>query len=245
MSDPIHHFGHRSGLGARRNGRSVDHDDCQPKGAGGHDLGIGPRPPCIFGNHKINAVISHQSEIVFDREWPARDQHMVVGKRRNGCRCIDQSQQIKMLRIGREFLQMHTPHGQHDAARGLIKRGNRPCDVRHMGPVVLRLCVPRRSGQSHQIDIRLGASGHGIAAHLSRKGMGGVNHMGDLVCAQIRHQPGDASEPTDTLRQGLALGPFDATRKTHSSAQTRLSRRFGKGCGFGRAPKDQEVRLHV
>ncbi len=245
MTQPVHYLRHRMRLLPIRHSRAVDHDDRQAKTAGGGDLGIGTGTTSILGHNQINAMLLHQCKVVSFGKRPARHQHMVIRKGRQVFGWIDQTQKIEMLRIRRELHQMHPTDGQHDADGGLVQGGHSTRNVRHTGPGISGLRTPRLAGQCDQRNVSLSASLHRIPTHLRGKGVGRINHMGDLFIAHVRNQSVDPTKSADTLGQRLALGPLDTARKADHTGQPRFCGSVGKGGGFGRTGKDQEVGAHV
>ena len=245
MTQPVHHLGHAMRLSPLRDCRSVNHDDRQAQRAGSGDFGIGSGAARVFRHNQINAVFPHQRSVVRFGKRPARHKHMVIGKGWRGLGRIDETQQVEMLRVGRKLRQMHAPHGQHDALGRLIQRINGPCNVGHLGPAISVLRRPRLSGQCQQRHIRLCAGGHRIPAHLRRKGVGGVDHMCDLLGTQMLHQPINTTKTPDALWQGLTLGPVHAASKANRPVQSHFRSSVGKSRGLGRPGKDQEVGAHV
>lgn len=245
MTQPVHHLGHRMRLLPVRKAGSVDHDHRQGQRTGGCDLGICARPSGVLGNNQINAMRLHQRKVVRFGKRPARHQHMVIGKGWWVFGRVNQTQQEKMLWVRRKLSQMHAPHGQHDTPGRLVQGIHGPRYVGHTGPAIPVLRRPRLSGQSNQRHIRLDTGIDRIPAHLRSKRVGRVDHMRDLLGAQILHQPIDAAKAADALGQRLSLRPVDASGKADRPGQARLRSGIGKTRGFGCPGKDQEVGAHV
>mmetsp|Transcript_29006 Transcript_29006/g.55661 ORF Transcript_29006/g.55661 Transcript_29006/m.55661 type:complete len:246 (+) Transcript_29006:2163-2900(+) len=245
MINPVHHLGHAIRLRPRGDHGTVDHDHRQVQGTRGLDFGIGPGAAGILGHHQINAVLRHQRAVIRGGERPARHQHMVIGKGRRDLGRVNEAQQIEMLRIGREVLQMHPPYGQHHAGRWSVQCAHGTGNIGHVGPIIARLSAPRCADQRDQGYARLRTGLHRIAAHLGGKRVGRIDHMSDLFCAHIRHQPLHTAKAAHPLRQWLPLWARHAPGKAHNAAQPHLCGSIGKGRRLKRAPEDQEVRLHV
>lgn len=224
--------------------RAVDHDHGQAKAARCGDLCNRTAAAGILGNDKVDPVVLHQRRIALCSERSPIDGHSAGGEGQRRVRRIDQSQNIVMLRVRRELGQMHPANSQKNAGRGSLQRGNRPCDVRCMGPEIAVLRLPRGAGQGNKRHTRLGTGGNRIAAHLCGKGMGGVDHMGDRFGFQIADQPGLPAKSADAQWQRLAFGSRYAPREGQGRGQTQIDQPGAQCGGLGRAAKDQKVGRH-
>ncbi len=241
MRHPIQNLARSEGLRTVWNGRTVDHDDRKAKRAGGSDFGVSPSSTGILGYDNIDSMISHQGLIISLRERSTRHQDLSRRQRKCSFRWVHQTQQIEVLRVGRELCQMHASNGQHDALRGEVQRRDSARDVGHMGPNVTRFRLPWRAGQSDQWDISQGAGDHGIAAHLRGEGMGRVNQMRNGLRTQKLRQPVHAAKAANPLGQGLTYGAFNPTREGYGAGDSCVGQRACERCGFRCAAKDQEV----
>jgi len=244
MIDPVQNRSHVMGLGAAGQCGSVDHDHRDSKGTGGQQLGLRAGSARVFGDTTRDPVVAHQRQIAIGGEWPAIQHDLMIGKRQRSIGRINQAQQIEMLRVGREFGQMHPADGQKNTLGRAVQRGNGPGDVGHMGPVVLRGGLPRRAGQRDQRRAGLLGGDNGVVAHLRGKGMGRVNHMGDVMVADIARQPIDPAKPARALRQRLADRSGYTTCQRYGSGQPNAVHCVAQGCGFGRAAQDQGIDVH-
>lgn len=245
MTQPGHHLSHAMRLCPGRDVGPINHNDRQAKRPRCRDLGISSGAARVFRNHEINTVLLNEFSVVRFRKRSARHQHMVIGKRWGAFGCVHKAQQIKMLGVRGKVAQMHATNSQHHPTRRDIKRRGSTSDIGHAGPIVPGLLDPRGAGQRNQRYLRLRTGKGGVAAHLRRKWVGGVNYMCDFFGLQIIGQPVDTTKAADTLAQGLAFGTFDATCKTYDALQFVSGRGVGKGSRFGGPTKDQEVGAHV
>ncbi len=228
-----------------RHGGPVDHDNGHIQRTGSGNLGIGPGAPRILGNDQVNLVGPHQGQIIFDAERTPVNDHMGVRQRQRRLWRVDQPQQVKMLRIGRKLCQMHPAHGQHHPLRRAVQGRNGARDIRHMGPAVAGFCDPRRPRQSHQRNIRHLACLDRVHGHLNGERVRGVDHMGDVVDADVFGQPLWPAKPPNALGQGLADRAIHAPSERNRSRQATVMDQTAKGGGFGRASQNQQVMCHV
>lgn len=229
---------------AERHFWAVDHDHRQAKVAGGDDLGHCTVAPGILGNHNFDLVVLHQRGIALDGKGPPVDGDGAVWEGQSPPGRIDQAQDILMLWGSSEPGQMHPAHRQQHARRRSVQCLNRACHVGHMGPEVAVLSQPRSASQGDERHIDFGAGGDGVEAHLSGKGMGGVDHMSNGLCLQIAGQARRAAKSANAQRQWLAFGPCDPPRQRQGRAQLQIRQPAAKGGGFKRAAKNQEVGPH-
>ena len=187
----------------------------------------------------------HQGQVVRHREGAARLHDSVVGKGQHAVRRINQPQQVEMLRMGGKVVQMHPTNRQHDPCSGTLQRAHGTRDVRHMGPAVAALRLPRRARQRDQRHARLGAGRHGIAAHLCGERMGGVDDMRDAMRAHICDQPCNTTKSPHTLGQRLLHGLFNAARVGNHTTNRIVTQGPAQRGRFGRAAKNKKVGAHV
>lgn len=244
MIDPVQNRSHIMGLVAAGQCGSIDHDYRDSKGTGGQQLGLRAGTTRVFGNGTGDAVTAHQRKITLGGKGAAIQHDLMIGKGQRPVGRINQAQQIEMLRVGREFSQMHPPDGQKDTLRRPVQRGNGTFDVGHVGPVVLCGCLPRRAGQRDQRCAGLRAGDNGVVAHLRGKGMRRVNHVGDAVIVDVPRQPFSAAKPARALRQRLADWSRNTARQRYGAGQPHAVHRVAQGCGLGRAAQDQGVDVH-
>ena len=245
MSDPIDHFVDTVGFRARRQLRSVDHQDRQVQIAGGVKFRARAISARVFRHDQINAVMLQKCAIRVAIKRPARDQNVVVWKRRRNVGRIHKTQDIVMLRRDIEGGDFGSPDGKENAFPRGIKGLSGAVDVCRVGPEVIFAGQPGGTGQGDQRYLGISACHNGIAAHLSGKGMGGINQMRNFFFGKVGGKTIGAAIAANAGRDRLAVGACDAAcigkRRRHAKpCNTR-----GQGAGFGGATKDQEVRVHV
>lgn len=245
MIQPIQNLFGRGDLRAIWNSGSVDHNDRVSKRPRGGDFGVSPRSARVLGHDDVNAMSLHQGLIGGLRERPPRHQNMRVRQRQGVFGRVHQTQKVEVLWVRREFRQMHTPYGQHDALNGLVKGSDGTRDIAHMGPGVAVLRNPRGPSQSQQRHVRTRAGLNRMAAHLGCERMCGVDHVGDRLVAQIGAQSVYAAKPSDPLGQRLADRSFHPACEGHSAVEARVSDGSSQGRRLKRAAKDQEVDGHA
>lgn len=225
-------------------GGPVDHDDGQAQFPRGRDLGHSARAAGILRDDKLCPMVLHQGAVACYRKRPAIHDDLRIWQRQGRLWRIDQPKQVAMLRVRREFGQMHPAHGQHHPRCRAVQRRNRASNVPDVVPVIPRLRRPRRAAERDQRNVGLRAGCDGVAAHLCGKGMGGVHNMADPVVFQISPKPLDTAKPADPQRQGLPLGARDTAGQRQRARYAGLGQTQRQGRGFCRASKDKEVCCH-
>lgn len=239
MSQPVQNLIDRRQLVPGRQAGAVDHQDRHTQPPRSIQLGACTRTACVLRNNQFGAVVSHQRNIVFNREGPARDHNTRVGQKYS-FRFIDQTQQIMMLRPSREILQMHSTYSQKHAPSGTVKRRYSCRDIRHTLPAIALLRAPSRSGQGGKRNIRRFARSYGIGTHLCCERVRCVDDMRDGVIADVSGQPIDSSEPTHANRQRLRARIVHAPGIGVDCIHPPFGKAASKGVGLGRAAKKQE-----
>lgn len=245
IQQPAHNFISAVHFMARRDIWAVDHQYLDVKVPGRINLRARPAAARILGNDKINAVLTQKRKIVFVRKRASGDNRMMVGKGQRFGWLINQSQQIKVLWIVGELGQVHTTDSQKNALwrAGQLRRriGNihssRPAVIFRWHPWCARQCDQRSSGFRTRPNR--------VATHLRGKGMGGVDHMSNLVFTDKSRQSIGSAKSTNARRQRLGFQRLDPSSEGHNGLNTGLGQFARQGTGFDRAPKQQEVLDHV
>ena len=245
MNQPIHHLLGRRDLLPGRDCRAVDHDHRQAKPTRRLDLGVGTRAASILGNDDLDPVSLHQRRIRFGAIGATRDDRLGLWQRQRPFRRIDEPKQIEMLWVRRKVGQMHAANRKHDPLARPAKCGDRPGGIRNPLPSIAGFFGPRRARKSDQRNVGLLAGHNRIPAHLCGEGVCRVDHMGDPMGLEMLNQPLDPAKTTHTLRQGLAHGPFNPSRKRNRSSNPGLRHPPREGRGFGRSAQYEEVRRHA
>lgn len=242
MIQPSHHFGHGPHHASLGQGGAVDHDHRQAQDTRRDQLGLGPHAARILGDDMADPMRAQKLLIVHGGKRPARQNHRAIWQRRLFGR-IDQPQQI-VMRAGGKSAKVLLANRQENPRRDLGQRGNRGIDINHMQPSVARLCAPFRALQANQPNPRNRAGRNGIAAHLTCKGMGCIDHCADLLGPQVIDQALYATKAANPRWQGLGDGGLGAPR----IGKHRIGPNFGEGAGqragLAGAAKDKAAR-HV
>ena len=238
MIQPLQDLRHAGKTGPWRQGGSRHHDHRQIQGAGGGQLGLGPDSTGVFGDDDVDAVVAQQSKIAGHVEGTAGDHGGAAGQQ--GCgRFVDQAQQIVVLRRAGKDANMLAADGQKHAG-GLLWQGL--CcvvNVLHLAPAGFHR--PRRAFQGGKGQVQRGASLKGVTAHLGGKGMGGVDHMGDLFVAQPFGQAIHAAKATYALGQGLGHGYCGATGIGKHRVDPGIGQAFGQKARLGGAAEQKDA----
>ena len=225
--------------------RAVDHYDWEAEITSSCDFGVSACAPSVFRDDDLNSESFHQCPIRSRVERPAVHDHLCFRQGQGVLGRVDQTQQVEMLRVRSELGQMHAPNGQHHARARSIQGLYGAWNIQDMPPVVTHDRRPRFARQNAMSNTHLDRRLSGIQAHLARKRMGGVNHMGDAFVSKVSRQPSHAAEPSDALRQRLAERAFDSSGKGHNTVEAGVGRLPREDGRFGRSGKDEEARVHV
>ena len=223
---------------------AINHHNGNAQITRGLNLGIGAAPTCIFGHQQFDIMFAHQRDVVRSAKRSARKQGCRLGQGQGFC-FVHKAQQILMLGRTGKFCQMHASYRQHDigfrhALQVLCRSLNRWNAV----PLIPIHTFPRWARQGAQLCARFMAGVDRIHAHLTGKGMGGINHMRHLFATQIFGQSLRTTISADTFWQRLGFGTFHAARIGQGSRDICRSDQFGQIRGLGRASQDQKVCAH-
>lgn len=241
MIEPVQHIGHLMELLPGGQDRAVDHKDRNAQTARRRELGRGSISARVLADHKIDAMLAHQCGIALDRERPAGHDHGPVRQGQPTNRRVDQAQEVVMLRLGREFGQVHPAKGEEDPALFPRKRLNSLWNTRHHLPDIARTGLPGGTGQRHERYARLPRRGDGVPAHLSGERMCGINKMRDVVQAKVLRKASRSAEAAGPDRNRLRTRAFDPAGIAQDRTLAPFGERMGQGRRFRGAAKDQDV----
>lgn len=241
MTQPLQHLGHAPHLAPGGDHGPVHHDNRQAQPARCVQLGLGTCSAGVLGHHQVHPVPAHQRGVAFLVERTARDDDGVLRQWWQGGWRIDEPQDVMVLRLEREFRELHATQRQHDDLRRSVQCGDCRAHIGHRMPAVAGARTPGRPGQRQQGHARLRGGGNGIAAHLSGKGMGGVDDVGDGVIMQILHKTCHATEAADAHGDWLRFGLADPAGIRQDSTLAPLGQATCQRAGFEGATKDQDI----
>lgn len=195
--EPLEHRLHR------RNGRPcrqygpLDQDH----GASQLPRGIQFGPPAaaagVLRDEQGDRVLLHQRQVPFERKGAAIDHNNTL-LRRETHPGIDHPQQPPVLparlQKGGDLL---PPDRQKDPLRCFGQCRNCRGNVGHRVPTIARLWLPRGTLQRNEWNSGGSARGNGVAAHLSGKRVGGIDHVGDALFPQVSDQSLHSPKTTD------------------------------------------------
>ena len=244
MSQPIEHRWNVVDLVPWGWQRPVDHQDRNAQRPCRSDLGVSASPAGVLRDHKLYPAALHQPLIRGGIEGSSIQDHFGIRKRKRLGRWVDETQEVAVLGIGRKVSKMHAPHRQHDPLARPIQRSNSACDVRDVLPIVACDGRPSGAGERCQWNASLCTGDNGISAHLHRKRVRCVDHMGNLVRLKILHQPRHAPKTPYALRQGLTEGALDPSRKGYRGVLVSLCHGARERRRFGGTTEDQRIKRH-
>lgn len=239
MSQPRQNLVHAARQMARGQGGPVDHNDRQMKHPRSSELARSASATCILGDDVSDRMVTHQHRIARHVKGSARDDRAGLTQRyRAG---IDKAQQVVMLWPAGECGKVLFADGQKDTRRLVGQGGHAGIDIRHMGPVVARFRLPRRTLQRNHRGACQVAGLHGIAAHLGCERVGGIDDMGDGIALQIAHQTIHAAKAADPCRQGLRHGSVGASRIGKHRIRAALSQTLRQSASLGGAAEQKDA----
>jgi len=223
---------------------AVNHYDGNAQVTCGRDLGIGAEPACIFGHQQFDIMFEHERDIVLGAERSTGIQGGCLGQGQS-FGLIDKAQQILMLGRTGKFGQMHTANRQHYI--GFIQSLQIFSSLPKCWNVVPLIAIhagPGRARQRAELGSSFATGFDRIRAHLTGKGMGGVNYICHFFGKQIFGQSLRSPISADTFWQRLRFGAFHAARIGQGRRDIRLGDQFGQIRGLGRSCQDQKVCAH-
>lgn len=243
MTEPRHHVSHRAKAGAFGQGGAIDHDHLKAKAAGRDQFGLRARAARILGDDNLDGMIAQQGKVILHLERSTGVDDLCVRQGLGFGLLVNQTQQIVVLRPDHKAGQVLASDGQKDPGRVLRQGGCSGGQVGDHGPMVAGLRLPRGALKSREGQVKVVARGGGVVAHLGRKGMRGVDDMGDVLVAQISDQARYAAKAADAQGQGLGY----RVGRTPGIGKDRVNPGFGKGTGqearLGRAAEQKDA-LH-
>ena len=239
--EPLQHLGDAPDLIPRGQRRARHHQHGHTERARCVQFGLRATATGVFAHHKVDPVCAQQGDVARLVERAARDDDRVLRQGRRLVGCIDESQDVVVLRLHVESDQVHAAQRQQHALWCAAERCGSSRQVGHGLPAVVRLGLPGLACQRQQGNASLRAGCDGIGAHARRKRMGGVDDVGHAFVLQMTYEASHTAEAADThgnrLRSGL--------RHPAGIRQRGVLATFGQGqrqrTGFGRAAQDQDI----
>lgn len=190
--------------------RPVDHDDRQSEHARGFEFRSGSLAAGVLGDDERDRVLSQQREIAIERKWTPRLHGCCVRQRQWLGGRVHETKQVVVLRTGRKRSEVLPADREKDALSIFGERCHGGGDIAHLTPVVAGYGRPCRALERDMQHAALGAGEDGVAAHLGREGMRGVDQVRDALALEIVDEPRDAAETTNPRRKGLQGTPSRA-----------------------------------
>ncbi len=184
---------------------------------------------------------AHQGDIARLVERAARDDDRVLRQGRRLVGCIDESQDVVVLRLNGESGQVHAAQRQQHALRCAVERCGSSRQVGHGVPAVTGSGLPGLACQRQQGHAGLRAGCDGIGAHARRKRMGGVDDVGHAFVLQMAYEAGHTTEAADAHGNRLRPGLGHPARIGQRGAFAAFGQRQRQGTGFGRTTQDQDI----
>ena len=183
--------------------RPRDHNDGQAERAACIDLGARAIAAGIAGDNPGDAARSQHLQLTVKRERAARHDDISL-KWQCALGRIDKSQCVRVLRLLGERGDMLSADCEEDARRSLGQGRNGGREIRDLIPLITGHFDPRGAFESDQRRSRFGTGRDRIAAHLRRKGVGGVDDMRDTFLPDVIGKSAHAAKAAGAGRQRLS-----------------------------------------
>ena len=237
MTEPAHDFVHVPRNVSFGQMRPLDQDNRHTQLARGCELCARSIAARVFGNDMGDAMRAQQGQVAFDCERATRQQSLNLQQWQCSFRGIDEAQQVEVLRPGGEGCESLFANREEDPGGSLRQSRNGGLYIAHVSPVIAGFCDPRQAFIGDKRRSGLGARKDGMAAHLRRKGMRGVDDVRDLLSVEGADEPVDPAEATHARRQWL----FNGHRRASRIGENRGHCCFGQGqCYPGRLGRAAE-----
>lgn len=244
-SHPLQNSLRRGHFGAFGQFGSVNHYDRKAQRTRSFDFGGRTGAAGVFADNNVNAMFLKQRRVARNVKGSARNNNRVAGQGWWHIGCIDQPQNVVMLRLGGKGVHMQPSKRQHHALRRTVQGSDGTIHIGHNLPVIARNRFPSGSRQRQQMRAGIAASLKGIPAHLRGKRVCGVDDMRDLLVAYVSRQTIWTSKTSLTGRNGLCFRGGNTARVAERGLQTCGRHQSRQGAGFGCAAQNQEVLRHV
>lgn len=242
MTKPLHHRSHASRDGSLRDHRAVDHHHRQAQGPGSGDLGHGPLASRILCHDDLDPVVAHQGAVAGQVKGPARNDGSGIRQRQGARGRIDKPEEVMVLRPGCEGVEMLPADGKEHPLCRSGKGCNGGWNIGDLRPLIPFASDPGRTFQRDQRNLRGGAGGHRIRAHLRGERVGRVDDMADAFGHQIGGKALSAAKPADPHVDRLTHGCFRAPGVGIDPRQPRVGNGAGHEIGLGRAAQQKNAR---
>jgi hypothetical protein len=224
-----------------RHGRPVDEDDGHRKSASRIQFGPRASAASVFGNDVVDLEALEKLKIALHCKGSTSEDDFGVGQSQFSGWPINDPQQIKMLRFGRERGERLFADREKDAGWMIWQRyygsGNIGCAV----PPIAGAWFPSGTLEGDQLRVGLGASAHRVTAHLGGKWMGRIDHVRDAFVAQKGNEARDTTEPPDTGRERLADGSSRAPCIRENARDGSAAQGARQLTCFGRAAQQEDA----
>ncbi len=221
---------------------AFDHENRQAERAGCLDLGYRGRSAGVLGENSPNAMLAEQADIAFGSEGAARLQDDGIRQARRRFRHVDQTDNVSMLRGGKQLGKSKPAHAAKYGAGLLSYCGDGGSNIRDLDPVVFWLFFPSGPLDRKKCNICCGSRLDSIAAHLAGKRVGRVNEDADVLFAQIVHESRNAAKPANSHRYRLRKGRSSPASKRQDGIETRVrGEQSRKRARFRRTSQDENA----
>lgn len=241
MSEEGHHLIEAVRDPAGRQRRPVDQDHRKPQRPRRVELGPRSRAAGILGHDDLDVMGAKKRRISGLGERAAGDDDRSLGNGQGMLWRIDQPQKVVMLRLCREGRQILPADRQEDPRRCIRQFRRGGGHVAHMSPVVAGAGGPGRALEGAKRHACGATCGDGIPAHLHRKGMGRIDHMGDILVPQVALKALSPAEAADSCRQGLRHWRLGAAGIGKHGVDSRGGERVGELARLGRAAEKKDA----
>lgn len=226
---------------ARRQSRSLQHDDRQAKRARRLQLGNGPGAARIFRDDVRHTMGFEQGLISGLIKRATGNDDLMARQRQARKRGIHQPQDVVMLRGCGKCADVLLADGEKHTLRSPAKRGNGLIVIRHADPAIASPCLPGRTLEHAIGDAGFAGRGARIQAHLRCKGVGRVDQVRDIVRTHIGRQSFNPAKAANAGGQWLADGLAGAASIGEGCPRALRSQGFCQLRSLARASQYEDI----
>ena len=239
MSQPCQGVIQGVDFGPRQACRPIDHHDGQLQCTRRQQLRARALTARVFAHQARNRMSLQQRQLIGQDKRTAR-QHRVLMRQGDGFgQGFNQTQQVVMLGLRQKMWQLQPTQRQKNTLRRASQGRHSSRDIGYGLPTVARFRLPWGPREGQQGQLQLGAGGQSMLADLRRKGVGGINDVGDLSRLQVGHQAGNTTKATHAHRQGLRRQRLHPARIAENGGLS--SQRPSQLGGFRTATKNKDL----
>jgi len=224
-------------------GRPAHDDHFDSKRARRLDLWIGGATAAVLGDKSFYPLALHERELIGEREGPAREDKLEVGKGVDFRGLVDRAHDIAMLRRSREGGELQPALGEENCFRCGPESADGLIDCRDFNPAIIGFAYPGGPAKDDERRIGCAAGSGGVGRYVRGERMGRIDDGVDALGIEIGGQTFGAPKPADPLRDRRRRRIGGRPRKREKSRDSVL---IGdppcEGARFQRAAENEQAK---